>query len=127
MRYELGDLAEPGAPCPCGRGLPVLRQIKGRVRNMVRRPSGERFWPQFSALSYTKVLPVRQHQIAQVAPDRLELRLVADRRGTPEEEAKLRAIIVEKIGYPFEIAVAYTDHIPRSPGGKYEEFKSEIE
>jgi phenylacetate-CoA ligase len=127
VRYELGDLAVPGEPCPCGRGLPVLGQIKGRVRNMVQRPSGERFWPQFSALSYSAVLPVRQHQIAQVALDRLELRLVADRRGTPQEEAKLRAIIVEKIGYPFEIAIAYTDHIPRNAGGKYEEFKSEIE
>ncbi len=27
FRYELGDLAEVGAPCPCGRGLPVLNRI----------------------------------------------------------------------------------------------------
>lgn len=126
IRYELGDLAVPGPPCACGRGLPVLSRVVGRVRNMVTLPSGERFWPQFSALRYAEVLPVRQHQIAQVALDRLEVRLVADRRGTPEEEARLREIIVRKIGYPFAIGFAYPEHIPRGRGGKFEEFKSEV-
>lgn len=126
IRYELGDFIEPGGRCPCGRGLPVLARILGRVRNMVTLPSGERFWPQLSALRYADVLPVRQHQIAQVAPDRLEVRLVADRRGTPAEEAQLREIIVKKIGYPFAIGFAYPEAIPRGRGGKFEQFKSEI-
>jgi phenylacetate-CoA ligase len=30
LRYELGDYAEVGEPCPCGRGLPVLSRILGR-------------------------------------------------------------------------------------------------
>jgi phenylacetate-CoA ligase len=33
VRYDIGDLAEVGAPCPCGRGLPVLTRIAGRVRD----------------------------------------------------------------------------------------------
>ena len=36
VRYEIGDYAEVGEPCACGRGLPVLRRIVGRVRNMLR-------------------------------------------------------------------------------------------
>jgi phenylacetate-CoA ligase len=31
VRYDIGDLAEVGDPCPCGRGLPVLKRIAGRV------------------------------------------------------------------------------------------------
>jgi len=34
VRYETGDFAEVGDPCPCGRGLPVLRRVVGRPRNM---------------------------------------------------------------------------------------------
>lgn len=30
IRYDVGDDAEVGAPCPCGRGLPVLTRIIGR-------------------------------------------------------------------------------------------------
>jgi phenylacetate-CoA ligase len=31
VRYDIGDLAEVGEACPCGRGLPVLRRIVGRT------------------------------------------------------------------------------------------------
>jgi phenylacetate-CoA ligase len=31
VRYDLGDLAEAGNPCACGRGLPVLRRIVSRT------------------------------------------------------------------------------------------------
>ncbi|HZM46141.1 MAG TPA: hypothetical protein VFC14_15000 [Burkholderiales bacterium] len=31
IRYDIGDLAEVGDPCPCGRGLPVLGRILGRA------------------------------------------------------------------------------------------------
>lgn len=29
IRYDIGGAAEVGAPCPCGRGLPVLTRILG--------------------------------------------------------------------------------------------------
>jgi phenylacetate-CoA ligase len=41
VRYEVGDYAEVGAACPCGRGLPVLSRIMGRQRNMLTLPSGD--------------------------------------------------------------------------------------
>jgi phenylacetate-CoA ligase len=31
IRYDLGDLAEAGAPCACGRGLPVIARVLGRA------------------------------------------------------------------------------------------------
>ena len=34
VRYDTGDLAEVGAPCPCGRGLPVLQRIVGRASDV---------------------------------------------------------------------------------------------
>lgn len=33
IRYDLGDYAKMGAPCSCGRGLPVLTRILGRDRS----------------------------------------------------------------------------------------------
>jgi phenylacetate-CoA ligase len=41
IRYELGDYAEFGPACPCGRGLPVIKRIHGRQRNRLIMPSGE--------------------------------------------------------------------------------------
>ena len=42
IRYAIGDLAEVGAACPCGRTLPVLRRVLGRTRDMLVLPSGEK-------------------------------------------------------------------------------------
>jgi len=126
FRYAVGDYAEVGAPCTCGRGLPVLARILGRSRNMLTLPGGGRLWPRLAEMRYHEVLPVRQFQLVQTAPDALELRLVADRRGTPAEEARLRELIVTRLGYPFALTVTYLDAIPRSKSGKFEDFRSEL-
>lgn len=43
IRYENSDLAQwSGAICSCGRGLPVLRQIEGRVYEMLTVPGGKK-------------------------------------------------------------------------------------
>ena len=34
---DIGDDAEVGAACPCGRGLPVLTRPLGRARAMLTR------------------------------------------------------------------------------------------
>ena len=40
LRYDIGDFAQVGAPCACGRGLPVPNRILGRRRNMLTPPDG---------------------------------------------------------------------------------------
>jgi phenylacetate-CoA ligase len=127
VRYAIGDYAQVGSPCPCGRGLPVLERILGRSRNMLVLPGGERRWPRLAELRYNDVLPVKQFQVAQTGPTSLEVRLVAARKGSGEEEAMLRAIIVERMGYPFEVSFSYVAVIPRTAGGKFEDFRSEIQ
>lgn len=59
IRYEIGDHAEVGDPCACGRGLPVLRRILGRTRNMLVTVDGKRFWPELGLRSFLDIAPVR--------------------------------------------------------------------
>ena len=126
LRYAIGDYAEAGGPCACGRGLPVLKRILGRTRNMLTLPDGGRLWPRLSELRYGEVLPVEQFQLVQKSLSVLELRLVAKRRATPDEERRLRDAIVARIGYPFELRFSYPDKIARGATGKFEDFRSEI-
>ena len=127
IRYELGDLAELGGPCPCGRGLPVIKRILGRVRNMLRLPDGRQVWPLIGEPSYVQIPAIRQYQIVQTSLERLEIRLVTSSPLSEAEQARLRQIVLERLGHPFEIALSYHDQIPRSAGGKFEDFKCEIE
>ncbi|MGE0875040.1 MAG: phenylacetate--CoA ligase family protein [Burkholderiales bacterium] len=127
IRYELGDYAEVGAPCPCGRGLPVLARIAGRVRNMAVDPDGRRFWPSFPALAFLDVAPLRGMQLVQLSPSHVEVRYLLDRDLDRDEEGKLCRNLNAYLRYPFQLSFSRVDALERMPGGKFEDFISRIE
>ena len=123
IRYRIGDYAEVGPPCPCGRGLPTLKTILGRERNMIVRPDGTRHWPLTGYKRFREIAPIAQYQMRQHAPDRIEVRMVVERPLTPEEEAALTAWLHEKMRYPFRLDFTYFEgRLPTGPNGKFEEF-----
>ena len=124
LRYELRDHAEVGPPCPCGRGLPTLRRIQGRLRNMLVTPNGEVRWPLVGFAQYRSVAPVLQYQVAQLARDHIELRLVTERALSAHEEAALAAILRSSLGDFARVDFRYFDDLPAGPNGKFEEFVS---
>jgi phenylacetate-CoA ligase len=126
LRYDIGDYAEVGAPCPCGRGLPVLTRIMGRARAMLALPNGGRSWPLMGGSRFAEIAPVRQYQFVQKTPEKIEARLVLERALTVQEEEALRERMLTRLGHPFEINFRYVDQIARKAGGKYEESKSEL-
>ena len=126
IRYELGDYAQVGEPCSCGRTLPVLSRVLGRVRNMLTLPNGDRKWPLMGILDYCEIVPIRQYRVVQKSLEDIEVRLVPSRPVTREEEERFREITIRKLGYPFNIRFTYLDEIPRDPSGKFEDFRSEV-
>lgn len=127
LRYDVGDFAEVGGPCPTGRGLPVLRRIIGRARNMLVLPSGDRIWPYLPNAELAGMVPLRQMQVVQTALDAIEIRLCVARPLTDDETARLAAIVARDNGHPFDVTVTYHDAIGRSAGGKFEDFVCAID
>jgi phenylacetate-coenzyme A ligase PaaK-like adenylate-forming protein len=125
LRYEIADFAEVGPPCPTGRGLPVLTKILGRQRNMLVDREGNEYWPAFGVKTMTKIAPIRQFQLAQVALDKVEARLVPERAFTEAERAEVRAHLASRLPGTVSVEVKLLDEIPRSAGGKYEDFVNE--
>lgn len=127
FRYVIGDMAEAGHPCSCGRGLPTLGRIQGRTRNMIVKPDGTRHWPLVGNKGFRAIAPVTQFQFIQTSLEKIEVKLATERPLTEAEEAALTKHIHDKLGYPFALAFSYyPDGIPLGPNGKFEEFKSLI-
>lgn len=130
LRYDIGDYAEVGEPCACGRGLPVLRRIMGRQRNMAILPDGRRRWPAIELAESDELAdfpPIHQFQLIQRTTSAMEMLLVALRPLTTTDEDRLRSWIIAALGHPFDVTFRYVDSIPRSPLGKFEDFRCEIE
>jgi phenylacetate-CoA ligase len=123
IRYALGDYAEAGARCPCGRGLPVIRRIAGRSSNMAIDVNGRRFWP-FLDPSIGMNTPITQRQLVQLTRSHVEVRFVSPRDLTPAEEAGIRDGLIVTFRRPFEFSFVRVAEIPRAPGAKFEEFIS---
>lgn len=126
IRYELGDLATVGAPCACGRSLPVLKEIAGRVSHVFRFPDGSSTYRRLPQ-SLRVGLKAGMWQVAQVAPLRIELRYEPlDWNDVGDEEsaaAFMRTIYPEDC----EIVVKRVEQLKLTPAGKLIEYIYEVE
>jgi phenylacetate-CoA ligase len=125
IRYAIGDYAEVGDPCPCGRGLPVLQRIPGRQRNRVALPDGRRTWPDISAL-WAAVPDVEQIQLIQRSEDHVEVRYAREQPLSPAEEHAGGERIHRALGHRFRLTFTHQDTIARQSNGKYETFYADI-
>ncbi|MDP1735078.1 MAG: hypothetical protein Q8L44_12040 [Sulfuritalea sp.] len=128
IRYEIGDFAEVGEPCSCGRGLPVLKRIMGRYRNLLTLPNGTRLWPRLGYESKLQAIaPIELMQMIQTSLDEIQVRLVMARALDESEIRNLTTFIQGNLGYPFRLRFDYVDSIRNSANGKIEQFISLIE
>jgi phenylacetate-CoA ligase len=129
IRYDIGDFAEVGPSCPCGRGLPVLRRIVGRQRNMLLLPDGDRRWPSIELAQSEELRtfpPIEQFQLVQTSLTQLDMLLVVLQPLSADDERRLLGWIRTAVGHPFEVAFRYVSTIPRSASGKFEDFRCEL-
>lgn len=120
IRYQLGDrgaVAASDAACPCGRTLPLIRSIEGRLDDVVVTPDGRsigRLDPVFKT-----DLPIREAQVIQEALDDVRVLVVP---GPGLMDAHLEAIrsrLHDRLGAGVRVAVEVVPAIPRGPGNKF--------
>lgn len=122
LRYASGDYAEVAEPCGCGRGLPALRRIVGRQRNMLLSPQGGRYWPSFASEVWRHIAPIGQIQVIQTAREDIELNVVCKRDLAEGEKLELTTALNQSLGFEYRVTVHRVEAIPRPKGGKYEDF-----
>ena len=119
IRYDIGDYAEVGAACTCGRHLPTLKRIVGRERGLFHRVNGDRFWPTAGQYAASRVVKINQWQIIQHSIADIEYKLVTDHPLTEEQHSQLLAIFKKTLGFDCVRITEYREQLPTM--GKYEE------
>ena len=128
LRYANGDMARMSrARCACGRGLPLLASVEGRVLDAIRTPAGHLLPGVFFPHMLKDVPGLERFQLVQKRLDRLELSIV---RGPAFDDASLAYIrreVHKVLGDSIELNCQFLDDIPLTPSGKRRVTVSELQ
>ncbi|WP_018876694.1 phenylacetate--CoA ligase family protein [Thioalkalivibrio sp. ALE31] len=120
IRYRTGDRGtlDPRL-CPCGRGLPLLRDVEGRANDGLIAADGA--WVHGSRFNYLmRELPgLRAYKVIQHDRNRVEVLLNLAAPLPTEVEERLRHAIVDALGQAIHVEVHVVDVIPPEPNGKH--------
>jgi len=120
LRYALGDNAEVGESCSCGRGLPTLSRVWGRAYDMVLTPSGTRFHGEFFMYLFEDLRvqghAVDQFQVVQRSSTELLFRIVTS-GGLDAIVQNVQSRVRHQLA-GMTLHFERVDGIPRAPSGK---------
>ena len=119
IRYKIGDVGKPSDDtCSCGRGLPLMQSIEGRVPDMIITPSGKVLIVHFFTGLFEHIEGVDQFQILQEKSDELIIRLVKNSKFNDTDEVRIIREVQEYAGEDVEIMIDFVEEIPVSRSGK---------
>lgn len=119
IRYEVGDrgaLAPGSETCPCGRSLPILQSIDGRLDDVVVTPDGRRVGRLDTV--FKADLPIRAAQIVQEDQAEVRVSLVAAEGFSDDTIQRVGSLVSERLGRDMRVVVEEAADIPRGPNGK---------
>ncbi|MFO1307314.1 MAG: hypothetical protein U1F64_02575 [Burkholderiales bacterium] len=123
LNVRLGDRVTMAAGrCACGRTLPLVSALDGRVEDLLVRADGERVHESVVLPRLYEVPGLSNVAIVQRAGTRVEAKLVvAPGADVAAAVEGLRSAIAGLVGHPagLEVAIGVVDHIPAGPGGKF--------
>ena len=132
IRYRVGDYAVAAGDtgqCRCGRGLPKIRGLRGRVSDMLTTPDGTKVHGEyFSHLFYNTPSVLEFRVVQEAARDIVVwLRLREPLKQLPAVELDpLRRAFTDLFGTNVTLEVRVVDEIPKTASGKHRFTESRV-
>ena len=119
VRYETGDLGTmTDTPCRCGRGLPRLKAIEGRVLDAMRTADGRTVPGEFFPILLLEIPEVAQYRVRQERIDRIVISAVLKGPVSESSATLLRREIQRVFGSTTVCTLLGVSHIPPLSSGK---------
>jgi phenylacetate-CoA ligase len=125
IRYRLGDLAawDP-EPCSCGRSMPVIKEVVGRIEDVVIGPDGRQM-VRFHGI-FIHQPHIIEGQIIQEALDRICVKVVPTNDYNDVDKIDVINRVQQRLGRNVVVEVKIVDSIPRTSAGKFKAVISKI-
>ena len=124
IRYNIGDkIILSNKQCSCGRHMPVVREILGRVEDVIVGKDGRqmvRFHSVFNSLH-----SIKQAQVIQETTGTILVKIVADGKADATEKETIKQRIISQLG-DMHITIEEVSTIPLNSNGKYQAVVSKL-
>lgn len=119
LRFRLGDVAmwDAGA-CPCGCQMPVIKEVVGRIEDVVIGPDGRQM-VRFHGV-FVNQPHVREGQIIQEALDLIRVKVVPSGDFGQEDVDEIAHRVQQRLGDTVNVIVESVQEIPRTKAGKFQ-------
>jgi phenylacetate-coenzyme A ligase PaaK-like adenylate-forming protein len=119
IRYQIGDVASfKKETCSCGRGLPLLDHVEGRILDVVKAPNGNRLGGTFWTILFKSRPGIKSFQVVQDRLEGITVKYIKYPEVSSIDFAALRDRIQEKCGEDFKIDFEEVFSIPKTSSGK---------
>ncbi len=122
IRYRIGDLAvarDPTQACPCGRGLPLIGNIEGRVQSIIQGTDGQ-YVPGTFFAHYLKEFDhaIQRFQVVQERRGAMTFRVVKGGRYSDDVLDEIIATFRRYLGADMHIDVEFVENVELVRTGK---------
>ncbi len=121
IRYRIGDIVVPSQnkKCACGRELPLVESIEGRIDSMLITSEGNYISSAAMSLVFQASKNIREAQIIQTANDKIVVRVVKEKEFANDDLKYLTEQLRLRVGYRINIDFEFADKIERTKSGKF--------
>jgi len=126
IRYSVGDVGIPSDElCNCGRKLPIMSSIEGRVMDFITFGDGTKISGHTLSIMFTD-LGIEQYQVIQEAKDRLLIKIVKGANYSKKDLDQIVNTILRSTSENVDIEIVYVDSIPTTKAGKRQYIISKV-
>lgn len=126
VRYDIGDYATLSKICACGHDGPVLTNIYGRKKRLLKRGDGSVAPFSVTARSLLQIVKCDEYRIRQTGLDTLEVEIGGVGQLTADQIASLKSLFRERAGDEFHVRINAVQKIDWGSDVKRLGFRSEV-
>lgn len=126
IRFRLGDVAAwSKETCPCGRAMPVIKEVVGRIEDIVIGPDGRQM-VRFHGI-FTDQPHVLEGQIIQEDLNFIRVLVVPINEFSDADRENIVGRLRQRLGNNVKFQIELVDMIPRTKAGKFQAVISKVQ
>jgi len=120
IRYKNEDIVTLSSKkCNCGRGLPLMSNVQGRVLDVIRTIEGKILPGEFFPHFFKDFHAIEKFQVIQNEITKLDIKIIVKDNFQSHELTEIKKQIKAAVGDKMKLNVSIVEEIPLTPSGKH--------